>query len=310
MTMDDDTALYRFRFTIDELRELVTALSLPPTYTVHRVTVSSLVALAMLLRRLVYPQRLGDLTSEFGYDITSLGLIINFLCTELAGRFYAHLQLWPGLTHSRVRTYERAIRERAQQSGVAVHTIWGFIDGTFRRIARPWEDESSSYSGYKRMHGQQYQGVLAPDGLSVSMIGPFLGSRNDIGIYHESYMDALIRPIVVQPAGIYQLFGDKAYRAEDLIMSPFHPATTRAHLRYNKYMSGLRIAVEHGFGITSKLFTFTDLRRIQRTGLQPTGAYYYCMTLFTNLHTCMHGNQVSDQFDIQPPSIIEYIGQT
>ena len=308
--LDDDTALVRFRFTIDELQTLVSALNLPPTYTINRRTVSSLLALAMLLRRLAYPARIADLIGEFGYDYTSISLIVNALCTQLASRFYAHVQLWPGLTPSRVRLYERAVADRAQLAGVTVRSIWGFIDGTFRRTARPEVDESASYSGYKRAHGQQYQNVLTPDGLSVSMIGPFLGSRNDIGMWHESYMDVLIRPIVVQPGGYYQLFGDKAFRAEDLIMSPFHPASTRAQLAYNTYMSGLRIAVEHGFGLVTKYWTFTDLKRIQRTGLQPTAAYYYCMTLFTNLHTCMRGNQVSDQFDLQPPSITEYIGQT
>ena len=37
-TLDDATARFRFRFTINEMRSLVTALGLPPTYTVHRVT--------------------------------------------------------------------------------------------------------------------------------------------------------------------------------------------------------------------------------------------------------------------------------
>jgi hypothetical protein len=308
--LDDSTALFRFRFTIDEMRSLVSALRLPPTYTVHRVTVSSLLALSMLLRRLVYPNRLGDLVPEFGYDITSLGLIINLLCTELASRFYAHLQLWPGLTQRQIRMYARAVSDHTKVSGVAVQRIWGFLDGTLRPIARPVVDECASYSGYKRTHGQHYQNVIAPDGLSVSMIGPFLGSRNDIMLYHESYMDALIRPIVVQPGGYFQLFGDKAYRSEDLVMSPFHPPINAAQEAYNRYMSSLRVAVEHGFGTVTKYWSFTDLKRVQRVGLQPTAAYYYCMTLFTNLHICMHGNQVSDKFDLQPPSITEYIGQT
>ena len=309
-TLDDATALFRFRFTIDELRTLASALSLPATYTINRVTVSSLLALAMLLRRLVYPNRLGDLVAEFGYDVTSLSFIINMLCTQLASRFYSHLQLWPGLTPAQIRVYERAVTDRADQSGVVVRRIWGFLDGTLRETARPQVDERSSYSGYKRRHGQHYQNVLTPDGLSVSMIGPFIGSRNDITMYHESYLDALIRPIVVQHGGHCQLFGDKAYRGEDLILAPFTPAMNDAQMRYNTYMSKLRIAVEHGFGLVTKYFSYTDLTRTHRTGLQPTAAYYFCMTLFTNLHTCMRGNQVSDSFDLQPPSIIEYIGQT
>ena len=136
-SLDDATALFRFRFTISELEDLVAAHSLPPTHTIHRVTVSSLVALAMLLRRLAYPFRLADFVLKFGYDYTSLSLVINAVCTQLATRFYAHMLIWPGLTHARVRMYERAVREYTQRSGVTVRSIRAFINGAFRCTARP-----------------------------------------------------------------------------------------------------------------------------------------------------------------------------
>ena len=46
------------------------------------------------------------------------------------------------------------------------------------------------YSGCKRTHGQHYQNVLTPDGLSISMVGPFVGSRADITMWHESHLEA------------------------------------------------------------------------------------------------------------------------
>jgi hypothetical protein len=285
---------------------IVSALSLPPTITVNRVTVTSLTALAMVLRRLVYPNRLGDLVTEFGYDITSLSQIINHLITTLASRFLRHLQLWPEVTPQRVHRYERAIAHHTP----GVHHIWGFIDGTLRAIARPQEQQRPSYSGYKRVHGQHYQAVVTPDGLIVSLIGPFAGSRPDIAMYHESYLDGLLQPVVTQGPDVYHLFGDKAYRGLPLVMSPYHPALTEEQERYNTHLSRLRIAVEHAFSRITKLWSFTDLTRIHRTGLQPTAAYYLVMTLMTNIHTCMHGNQISEKFDLDPPSLLEYIGST
>jgi hypothetical protein len=305
-SLDDATALFRFRFTVREMEEIVAALRLPPTYTVHRVTVSSFVALAMVLRRLVYPLRLGDLVVEFGYDITSLSLIINHLMTTLSSRFLAHLQLWPGITQQKVRVYEHAVS--AHMPGV--RRIWGFIDGTLRAIARPEKQQRASFSGYKRHHGQHYQAVVAPDGLVVSLIGPFVGSRNDITVYHESYLDALLTPFVSQGTDIYHLFGDKAYRNLPLVMSPFHPALTDEEEQYNTALSSLRVSVEHAFGKITQLWSFTDLKRVQRTGLQPTAAYYHVMVLMSNLHTCMHGNQISEKFDCAPPSMLAYIGNT
>ena len=91
---------------------------------------------------------------------------------------------------------------------------------------------------------------------------------------------------------------------------PFAPAVTHDERSFNKYMSTLRVSVEHNFGHITKLWSYTDLKRVHRTGEQPTAAHYHCMALFTNLHTCMHGSQTSDFFDLQPPSITEYLGQT
>lgn len=302
--MDDATALFRFRFTIAEMQTLVNKLQLPPTYTtVNRVTVSSLLALAMLLRRLVWPNRLGDLVAEFGYDITSLSLIINLLCTTLASRYSGHLRLWSGITPQCIRTYERAIEAHTP----GVRRIWGFIDGTLRQIARPKKRQRPSYSGHKRSHGQHYQAVVTPDGLIVSLLGPFAGSRNDITMWHESLLDGLLRPIVTHGGTVSHLYGDKAYQSLDIIMAPFHPPQSDAEEEYNTLLSNLRIAVEHGFGKITRLWSFTDMKRVHRTGLQPTAAYYFVMTLMTNLHTCMHGNQISEKFDLDPPSVDEYL---
>ena len=91
-------------------------------------------------------------------------------------------------------------------------------------------------------------------------------------------------------------------------MTPFKPAVTAAQRMYNKAMSQLRVAVENGFGRVTQLWSFTDMKRIQRSLLQPTGAYYHVMVLFVNLRTCIDGgNQVSDTFGVHPPTINEYL---
>jgi hypothetical protein len=97
-TWDDRLALLRLRFTISELRELVSVLRLPATYTLNRVTVSSLWLLGLLLRRLAWSSRLVDLAEEFGMDRSSISALLNHLFVNLATRFRSHLQLWSGLT--------------------------------------------------------------------------------------------------------------------------------------------------------------------------------------------------------------------
>jgi hypothetical protein len=303
-TWDDRLALLRMRFTIPELRELVSVLRLPPTYTVNRVTVSSLWLLGLLLRRLAWSSRLVDLAEEFGMDRSSISMLLNHLFTELASRFRDHLKLWSGLTPARVLLYATAVTAHSP----GVRQIWGFVDGTTRPIARPNVDEKASYSGHDRYHAQTYQGIVTPDGLIVSICGPALGSRDDLTVWRESGLEALLMPLVQQGGLTYHLFGDKAYLTSPIIMHPFKPALTQLEKQYNIHLSGIRINVEHCFGRLTNLWSFTDMKRIQRTGLQPTAAYYFCMVLFTNLRTCMDGgNQITDAFGCNPPTPAEYI---
>jgi nuclease HARBI1 len=303
-TIDDTTALERFRFTIEEIRELVTALGLPSHIRANRVTVTSLVALCMLLRRLTFPNRLSDLYREFGYDDTSLSFLINEILDIIVTKYRAHLELWTSLTPGHVATCAQAVTTAYP----AVSGIWGFLDGTFRRVARPSKGQRDQYSGYKRSHGQQYQAVITPDGIIVSLKGASLGSRNDLRMWHESGLDATLTPLVTRGNYVNHLYGDKAYQGQNLIMAPYRAPLTPPQKVYNAAMSGLRVAVEHGFGRVTSLWAYTDLKKSQKTLLVPTASYYYAMVLFTNLRTCMNGgNQISEQFDMAPPSVDEYL---
>ena len=96
--LEDQDARNRFRFTIDELKELVVALELPMYLVVNRVTVSSLFCLALLLRRLVWSSRLCDLSVEFGYDDTTISQHFNHLLLLLTTKYSRLLHLWPGVT--------------------------------------------------------------------------------------------------------------------------------------------------------------------------------------------------------------------
>jgi hypothetical protein len=139
--------------------------------------VTTITALAMLLRRLAWSCRLSDLACEFGLDTTSTGRIINYIATTIADLYDSHLQLWPGVTAQRIAQYATAITNLTP----AVIDTWGFIDGTRRHIARPLADQRSSYNGKEGTHTQNWQAVLTPDGLIVSLYGPFAGSKKASG---------------------------------------------------------------------------------------------------------------------------------
>ena len=51
-------------------------------------------------------------------------------------------------------------------------TVFGFIDGTVRPIARPGENQRVVYNGHKTVHALKYQSVVLPNGLIGNMYGP------------------------------------------------------------------------------------------------------------------------------------------
>uniref|UniRef100_A0A6P7H5Q5 Uncharacterized protein LOC114346516 n=1 Tax=Diabrotica virgifera virgifera TaxID=50390 RepID=A0A6P7H5Q5_DIAVI len=69
-----------FRFSSDDIRLLVNLLRIPNEIrTANRNKVTGLTALCILLRRLIYPNRLKDLQILFGLSPQSLSHIINYM---------------------------------------------------------------------------------------------------------------------------------------------------------------------------------------------------------------------------------------
>jgi hypothetical protein len=65
--MADADALVDFRFTVSQLKHITAALRVPDVLTTKsRDRALGIEALAMLLRRLVYPNRLSDIRKQFG----------------------------------------------------------------------------------------------------------------------------------------------------------------------------------------------------------------------------------------------------
>ena len=71
-------------------------------------------------------------------------------------------------------------------------------------------------------------------------------------------------------------------------------------------MAGLRIEVEHGFGIVTNLWPFLNAGWKMHVYASPVGHYYRFAVLLTNALNCFRENQVAQYFDCQPPSIREY----
>ena len=302
-SLSESDCILRFRFTLPEIERIGDAMGLPEYIKVNRVRCDRAYALAMLLYKLAWPHRNSDIAPNMGLDSSSTGRIINEIATWIVGMYGPHLDLWPGVTPAHIARCAAAISALTP----AIQDIWGFIDGTSRKIARPELNQRGNYSGYKRTHCHNFQGVVTPDGLIVSCMGPFIGSKNDLNMLDETGLQATLEPMVRQPGRTLMLYGDLIYKGQSLVLRGYERATSPEHLAYNKFMSGQRVSIETGFGRVMQLFTGTDLKRMQRSGLSPTTAYYLCGVLFTNVYTCMHPETSNVPWLLEPPTVEEYL---
>ena len=75
---------------------------------------------------------------------------------------------------------------------------------------------------------------------------------------------------------------------------------------YNKVTSEVRVSVEWLFGDIINSFKFLDHKKNLKIGLSSVRKMYIVCALLRNAITCLHGNQTSAFFDLEPPTLEEY----
>ena len=138
--------------------------------------------------QLSYPRRLDNLSDIFGRSAGWLSNIFNDMLLYLQKRYHRMLRWHPGLLNiDRILSYAQAINEL--DSGC--DSIWGFIDGTFIGFCRPGVRQRTVYSGYK------YQVIVTPDGLCLSIDGPFEGKANELTMVKESKLGERLQEVSI-----------------------------------------------------------------------------------------------------------------
>lgn len=193
--------------------------------------------------------------------------------------------------------------------GAPIQNCWGFIDGTARAICRPSINQEQYFSGHKRHHCVKYQSVLAPDGIVVSLMGPYTGRRHDAGIFRDTNFYDQLEHHARFGDDIFVLYGDSAYPVQELLLCPYPGRNINAaQQNFNARMSSVRQAVEWGFGKIINEFSFLDFKKNQKLLLQDVGNMYITATIITNCHSCLYGSQTAQYFNVNPPTLEQYLG--
>lgn len=136
------------------------------------------------------------------------------------------------------------------------HGIWGFVYGIFRGFCRPQgqDNQRQVYSGTKHAYGVNWQAIVTPDGLVVSLVGPFPSPTNDWTMWRVSGYEEALRQLC-RGRQTLQVYGDPAYANTFGTLCLFEHPWGRQWLslnerEYNARLSSVRVAVENAFGRT------------------------------------------------------------
>ena len=101
-----------------------------------------------------------------------------------------------------------------------------------------------------------------------------------------------------QPMCIY---GDPVYPLRIHLQAPFRNGVLTPQMQaYNSAMSEVRSSVEWLFGDVINYFKFLDFIKNLKIGLSGVGK------MLRNALTCFYGNQTSEYFELDPPSLQDY----
>jgi hypothetical protein len=261
--------------------------------------------LLVVLYRLSQPRRIHhDMEAVFCLKMQHLSCILS----TFIHAFHQLAMLYmsdPAIYHGRMEQYSTLISAKC---GNACSNVWGFIDGTLRRMCRPKYHQKQAYSGHKRAHGLKYQSVMCPDGIIALMYGPAAGSRHDSFMLGESGLLQQLRQLMPEHRTVYSLYGDPAYPQSQYIYGGFHnPPTASQEAQWNTAMSKVREAVEWGFKEILMQWAFLEFKPNMKLFKIPIGQYYIVGALLANIRNCIYGGQVNAYFNTKPMSVQEYL---
>ena len=103
------------------------------------------------------------------------------------------------------------------------------------------------------------------------------------------------------------LYGDPAYPLRIHLQAPFwHAALTPQMQLFNSSMSAVQTSVEWLFGDILNFFKFLDFKKNLKIGLTAVGKMYTVCAILRKALSRLYGNQTSNFFNLDPPTLQEY----
>ena len=126
----------------------------------------------------------------------------------------------PNIWHHRMTYYAELV---SNKTGGVARDIWGFINGTIRKTAKPIYLQWTVYIRFKNFHCLKFQSVFVPDGYIACLFGPVPAKTHDSTLLQESeLLQQLPQFMPPTPATtIYSLYGDLVYPQSVYLLGGF-----------------------------------------------------------------------------------------
>jgi hypothetical protein len=198
---------------------------------------------------------------------------------------------------------------------------FAIVDGKRFAICRPsgvHNQQAAAYNNYYGFHNLGFQGITGPNGMFLQFSGPNAGAGNDLDMLASSDSLNAIRNTADEENMVeqYDILGDKIYpqiHANGIVsLRQNHFLLSQEDIDEDKAASSIRVCVEHSFSKLINLFPYIDFHKGLKINEREVGKYMVIAALLTNLHTCLYGSQVCQQFSstnevILPPTLEEYM---
>lgn len=131
-----------FRFTVNEFfTKLVPHLYLPPTFEDGGHVCESTLAVLMLLARLSSPRPMApDMEMIFNQDQSRMSRFILMAQVHLFNTFAYTFAFNTRQLRRKVPYFAYQVGRKFGATDPSRFLVWGFLDGTFRRVARPTKE--------------------------------------------------------------------------------------------------------------------------------------------------------------------------
>ena len=186
----------------------------------------------------------------------------------------------------------------------------GPLDNSNKRRPNAYNIQRAFYSRYGKKHGVKTQVLLLPNGMCGHCWVHSM-AQNDKGVINlsglEEYMKDVLDPFRVGNCLMLPAtYADSIYMASEVVIVKGDNTGV-----YFDRMNGLREKIEHENGLFVNLWRHIQmvhkLKLYNQKSILIRRVIVYWF--ITNCYTCLNGNTVATRFNLNPPTLSDYLGQ-